>query len=239
MSRAAASVRRADPGLDLFPSVLLDAASAAVALEPREALHALCSAACEGGRAGGAAVVGWSLGRGRWLASVRLDPTRLPRLARALRRRSRARAQLRAGGMCAVGPQHALPLFVRGRLAGALCLDASALAALGEPAARGLAALAASALAREERERDRKWARKALLTRAAEAEARTAAEVRARLRRLNHDLKTPLVSMKGYVDMLMRGMAGPLTEPMRRYLSAIAQGVERQRNSIDTLCGRG
>jgi signal transduction histidine kinase len=51
--------------------------------------------------------------------------------------------------------------------------------------------------------------------------------------RLRHELKNPLVAIKGYVDMMLRGMVGPFAEPARRYLRRIAVAVERQRAVID------
>jgi len=62
---------------------------------------------------------------------------------------------------------------------------------------------------------------------------------RARAMRLKHDLRTPLVAMKGYVDMLLRGMAGPLNARTRRYLERLAHAVERQRDLIDAELSEG
>lgn len=62
---------------------------------------------------------------------------------------------------------------------------------------------------------------------------------RARAMRLKHDLRAPLVAMKGYVDMLLRGMAGPLNPRVRRYLERLAHAVERQRDLIDAELSEG
>jgi len=55
------------------------------------------------------------------------------------------------------------------------------------------------------------------------------------MRRAAHDLKAPLSAMKGYVDMMLRGMAGPLTPTMQRYLDRLSQAIERERALIDLL----
>ena len=55
------------------------------------------------------------------------------------------------------------------------------------------------------------------------------------LRRAAHDIKAPLSAMKGYVDMMVRGMAGPLTPTMQRYLDRLREAIERQRQMIDVL----
>ncbi len=39
--------------------------------------------------------------------------------------------------------------------------------------------------------------------------------------------------MKGYVDMLLRGMGGELTATMQRYLGRVATAVDRQKELID------
>ncbi|MBI3182133.1 MAG: hypothetical protein HYZ28_08305 [Myxococcales bacterium] len=56
----------------------------------------------------------------------------------------------------------------------------------------------------------------------------------ARLAMVRHQLKTPLVAMKGYLDMVRRGMAGPITPVMDRYLERVAAGIERARALVDS-----
>jgi signal transduction histidine kinase len=55
------------------------------------------------------------------------------------------------------------------------------------------------------------------------------------MRQASHDLKTPLVSMKGYVDLMLQGLGGTLTPTMQRYLDRVASAIERQRSQIDAL----
>lgn len=54
------------------------------------------------------------------------------------------------------------------------------------------------------------------------------------LARMVHDLKAPLSAVKGYVEMLLRGMAGPLSPDASRYLERIREVIDREREMIDT-----
>ncbi|MFY0574790.1 histidine kinase dimerization/phospho-acceptor domain-containing protein [Cystobacter fuscus] len=51
-----------------------------------------------------------------------------------------------------------------------------------------------------------------------------AARERARSRAA-HDLRTPLLVLQGYVEMMMKGMAGELSPPMKRYLERMRQSA--------------
>jgi hypothetical protein len=44
--------------------------------------------------------------------------------------------------------------------------------------------------------------------------------------RASHDLRTPLLVMKGYVDMMRKGMTGELTPTMERYLERITGATQ-------------
>ncbi|HZH02993.1 MAG TPA: histidine kinase dimerization/phospho-acceptor domain-containing protein [Myxococcaceae bacterium] len=57
------------------------------------------------------------------------------------------------------------------------------------------------------------------------------------LRRARHDLKTPLAVMKGYLDMMLRGMGGELTPQMRRYLERMGQAVRHELTLLDSRLG--
>jgi signal transduction histidine kinase len=48
-----------------------------------------------------------------------------------------------------------------------------------------------------------------------------------------HDLRTPLTSIRGYVDMLLAGDAGPLTETQQRFLGV----VDRNSGRLERLTG--
>jgi two-component system, OmpR family, sensor kinase len=43
--------------------------------------------------------------------------------------------------------------------------------------------------------------------------------------RTTHDLRTPLLVLQGYVDMMVRGMGGPLTLTMQRYLERMSRAA--------------
>jgi len=58
-------------------------------------------------------------------------------------------------------------------------------------------------------------------------------EMDAALRRARHDLKTPIAVMKGYVDMMLRGMGGEPTPTMRRYLERMSEAVKKELNLLD------
>jgi PAS domain S-box-containing protein len=52
---------------------------------------------------------------------------------------------------------------------------------------------------------------------------------------ISHDLRSPLTSIKGYVDLLLSGDAGPLSEGQRRLLEIIAQNTTRLTNLVEDL----
>ncbi|MCX8037989.1 MAG: HAMP domain-containing histidine kinase [Candidatus Sumerlaeia bacterium] len=52
---------------------------------------------------------------------------------------------------------------------------------------------------------------------------------------ISHELKTPIVTVKGYLEMLLRGRAGPLDARQKRILDVMQHNVARQLNLIDDL----
>jgi len=52
---------------------------------------------------------------------------------------------------------------------------------------------------------------------------------------VTHDLKTPLVPVRGYLDIVLSERSGPLTERQRTYLTHCLSGVARLTNMIDGL----
>ena len=58
------------------------------------------------------------------------------------------------------------------------------------------------------------------------------------LRQLRHDLKAPLMTIRGYVDLIQRGAAGPLTPKMQRYLANVMQATLRECALIDSQMKR-
>ncbi len=52
---------------------------------------------------------------------------------------------------------------------------------------------------------------------------------------MTHDLKSPLVSILGYSDMLLGGMTGPLAEKQAAFLGIVKQQAAQMQAMIDTL----
>jgi signal transduction histidine kinase len=79
-----------------------------------------------------------------------------------------------------------------------------------------------------------------------EATYRELADSHARLRELDrlksdflgnvsHELRTPLAAVKGYVDNLLDGVAGPLTDKPRHYLGRVRDNAERLSRMVSDL----
>jgi signal transduction histidine kinase len=52
---------------------------------------------------------------------------------------------------------------------------------------------------------------------------------------VSHELKQPMTSMKGYTDILMKGMAGELTDTQRNLLETIRSNVDRMNSLVSEL----
>lgn len=52
---------------------------------------------------------------------------------------------------------------------------------------------------------------------------------------VSHELRTPLTSVKGYVELLMLGTGGPLTEMQRQFLSVIKANADRLNSLVEDL----
>jgi two-component system, OmpR family, sensor kinase len=99
-----------------------------------------------------------------------------------------------------------------------------------EPLERLLQLLPALLAAREREQQGR--AAQARLRCEARAQAERAQRLDTRRSRASHDLRTPLVVMKGYVDMIQRGLAGPLSPALQRYAERLARAVDEQNGLI-------
>jgi signal transduction histidine kinase len=55
------------------------------------------------------------------------------------------------------------------------------------------------------------------------------------LRRAAHELRTPMTSVLGFVEMLAEGSMGPLTEDQRRVLAAVDRNAHRLMTLIDAF----
>ncbi|MBN1284915.1 MAG: GAF domain-containing protein [Anaerolineae bacterium] len=51
----------------------------------------------------------------------------------------------------------------------------------------------------------------------------------------SHELKTPMVSIRGYADMMTQGLAGEVTDQQKRFLSIIARNVQRLEAIVSDL----
>ncbi|MEK7703244.1 MAG: histidine kinase dimerization/phospho-acceptor domain-containing protein, partial [Nitrospirota bacterium] len=52
---------------------------------------------------------------------------------------------------------------------------------------------------------------------------------------VSHEIRTPLTSIKGYIDNLTDGMAGPLGERQREYMNSMTKSADRLIRMIDDL----
>jgi signal transduction histidine kinase len=52
---------------------------------------------------------------------------------------------------------------------------------------------------------------------------------------VSHDLRTPLATATGYLELLLDGLAGELAEDQRTYLDTVARSVQRLRGHIEDL----
>ncbi|MCP3141163.1 histidine kinase dimerization/phospho-acceptor domain-containing protein [Pyxidicoccus xibeiensis] len=100
-----------------------------------------------------------------------------------------------------------------------------------------LATFGTSLMAAHAREVDAA-ARQARLLEAKQRLEQTVAQQERRRSRASHDLRTPLMVIKGYVDMMMKGTAGPLTEPMQRYLDRMMRVANDQGALIERRLAR-
>jgi PAS domain S-box-containing protein len=71
---------------------------------------------------------------------------------------------------------------------------------------------------------------------AAEEKIRSLQEARSRfISAATHELKTPLVSIKGYADLAVSGSLGELSKPLEHGLAVVGRNVERMLNLIQEL----
>lgn len=52
---------------------------------------------------------------------------------------------------------------------------------------------------------------------------------------VSHELRTPMTSIKGYVDLLLMGAAGDVSDPQLHYLEVIKRNAERLKILVDDL----
>jgi len=50
-----------------------------------------------------------------------------------------------------------------------------------------------------------------------------------------HEIRTPMVAIRGYVNLILEGHAGALSETQRKYLTIVAENTERVLQAIKKL----
>lgn len=192
---------------------------------PDEALQRACDLTIEHGGADFCAAFIW---RGRSLQLVATAHGRLARAEVPLGELARIAKRLPAA---VVGDGIAYAMKFGRKSHGVLFVRGGTPAP--DPVVVAISGFAATALARAEREgllvqalRRARADRRALTSRVAALERLGS--------RASHDLKAPLVAIKGYVDMVLRGMGGPIEEKTARYLDKVNGSVDRMKNLIDS-----
>lgn len=190
-----------------------------------EVLQRACDLAVEGAGASFCAALAW---RGRALEVV---ATAHGLLARAELPVDQIARRCRQGTVLPVADGQVYAVKLGRRSLGALFVRGSAQEP--DPVVMALAGFCAAALARAERERSLGQA----VREAKRERDRLAARVEALERlgsRASHDLKAPLVAIKGYVDMILRGFGGPIEPKATRYLEKVNGSVDRMKELIDS-----
>jgi len=190
------------------------------------ALGCLCRAACTLASSPSAAVFVWPNRSPKCLASFQVDPPSVEELARRLGKLGRAST------IHQIGRYQIFPLLRPGPPDARFLLESGATPEEAEQFITPILNIVTSIVQRKVRDGERQRARRDHLS-IVQLSQREREHSVARATRARHDLKAPLVSMRGYLDMLLRGMAGPLSSQMQRYLHRIAQSVEKQRALID------
>jgi signal transduction histidine kinase/ActR/RegA family two-component response regulator/putative methionine-R-sulfoxide reductase with GAF domain len=52
---------------------------------------------------------------------------------------------------------------------------------------------------------------------------------------VSHELRTPMTSIKGYIDLLYSGMAGPITDPQKGFLQTVKNNADRLTVLVNSL----
>lgn len=176
---------------------------------------------------GNAALVLW---RGGWDEYVAGDAEGLNDTVRRLRN-ARARSNVLRGLSDRMGEFVLQPVRREGQVVGALIVSDELV-----EGAEGLALIVGQALdSTDQREQATKLQKEVWKLRNQLREAnrhRTALLSQAR-----HDLRTPLTALKGYADMINRGMAGPVTPTLKKYVDRIGKAVDRECELLNERLG--
>lgn len=153
-----------------------------------------------------------------------------PWIRRELDQNRTLRSALRAGRPHSTRDYATWPLFIRGQVAGALMVGRGPQEPLEVPTAELL--LLSTILSARARELERCRALRQARAQVRQLEAAEKHLIK-RLALARHDLKAPLVPVKGYQDMMLRGMGGTLTPTQKRYVERSKEAVDRLRDLID------
>lgn len=208
-----------------------EAALAAAAGTTSEAIDVLCDAVAAHASVRAAALFAFDGEQPRCLGWRRTLPLQLTQLKRALERGAPARNALERRLPFASYTHVFAPIVVSGTVCGAIAV---AFRKRSDPALlHAFVPLAATVFERRAKERRDTALRRELrdLRRRQLAHDQHLKEL---LHRARHDLKAPLVPIKGYVDMMLRGMAGELSPTSRRYLERLRDAVDREASLIDS-----
>jgi len=52
---------------------------------------------------------------------------------------------------------------------------------------------------------------------------------------VSHELRTPMTAMKGFVDIILKGMAGPIGDEQRRFLHIVRSNIDRLTDLVNDL----
>lgn len=209
---------------------LVAAATIALQGEPARAMEAICRAVVGLGFPH-AQVVCLEQNRSRCLATTSQPPAPIW-IDRELRSNRSLRHSVRQGASYRSREYATYPLFGEGGVAGALLVGlrrAGPDSTQVPPAILRLLSATLQAYSRAQAQSAQLRQARAALRQQESA----ATHLVRRLALARHDLKAPLVPVKGYLDMMLRGMAGPVTPTSQRYLERSKQSVDRLRDLID------
>lgn len=96
----------------------------------------------------------------------------------------------------------------------------------------------AGALLKRRRLERRQRALMFLLQRSRSRQRTLRVQVDAARSQARHDLKAPLTAFQGYVDLIGRGLAGPVSPTLERYLERMRDAANRENLLIDHHLGR-
>lgn len=158
----------------------------------------------------------------------------------ALRLTGASGAALYDGRTCVARAGHAAPARACAATARrqALVVWPEPLGASSQEVLTRLARFGGALMAAHAREADAAT-RQARLLESKQRLERAVAQAERRRSRASHDLRTPLMVMKGYVDMMAKGTAGPLTPAMQRYLDRMQRVANDQGALIERRLGKG